>query len=178
MLSGAGQRLVLLLGLKVASATVDDDRWWVCQVIMVIAKLCKIDLLDDPIYRCFASKRKVDAFLILWICRRLLDVYAEELLHISRWFGESSDVFETQRLQGCWVDFESVYPCFSFNFLLKSPWSNTQKAGERYWKAEAASDHWCVSAEWQGVARNGHFPACVHHVWLPEVYRKNLISPS
>ena len=69
---------------------------------------------------------------------------------------------------------------FSLQFMLKSPGSNMQKAGERYWKAEAASDHWCVSAEWQGVAWNEHFPPCVHHVWLFEVYRaqSNIIRVS
>ena len=61
MLSGAAQRLVLLLGLVLL------------QVMSVPGHNghSKIDLLDDPIYRCFASKRKVDAFLILWICRRV-----------------------------------------------------------------------------------------------------------
>lgn len=118
MLSGAAQRLVL--GLKVASATVDDDRWWVCHVRMVRAKLiCQTIQFTGA----FASKREVDAFLILWICRRVLDVYAEELLHISRWFRRAIRFWIIVRL--CFWDsestgllsyFELVYPCFSFTF--------------------------------------------------------------
>lgn len=103
-------------------------------------------------------------------------------MFMQRNFSTSLDGLENRQTVSLRLrDFEWVAElikkqCFSFTLCWNHPGPNMQKAGERYWKAEAASDHWCVSAEWQGVAWNGHFPACVHHVWLLEVYRKNLIS--